>query len=60
MKSAEIVSLDFGKVGSGRSEKVSLYSLREGGCEKVKKVPGSMSLGHALDWEELAAGERPG
>lgn len=23
-------------------------------------VPASMSLGHALDWEELAAGERPG
>lgn len=23
-------------------------------------VPASISLGHALDWEELAAGERPG
>lgn len=25
-----------------------------------RRVPASMSLGHALDWEELAAGERPG
>ena len=31
-------------------------------CEKElgRGVPASMSLGHALDWEELAAGERPG
>lgn len=31
---------------------------RQGGCGGV--IPASMSLGHALDWEELAAGERPG
>lgn len=30
------------------------------GCGVVWEVPASMSLGHALDWEELAAGERPG
>lgn len=31
-----------------------------GGGDQAKELPASMSLGHALDWEELAAGERPG
>lgn len=31
-----------------------------GGGGGGKEVPASMSLGQALDWEELAAGERPG
>lgn len=32
----------------------------EGGGDQAEELPASMSLGHALDWEELAAGERPG
>lgn len=31
-----------------------------GGGDQAEELPASMSLGHALDWEELAAGERPG
>lgn len=30
------------------------------GQRRGRGVPASMSLGHPLDWEELAAGERPG
>lgn len=34
--------------------------MGRGGGEEAEELPASMSLGHALDWEELAAGERPG
>lgn len=43
-------------MGSGRS----VERGGGGGSDQAKELPASMSLGHALDWEELAAGERPG
>lgn len=44
---------------SGRKCK-SFMMLQGIGVGWGRRVPESMSLGHALDWEELAAGERPG
>ena len=55
--------MDFGDGGgTGRSvKKFGETRLVGDKCEVGwGGVPASMSLGHALDWEELAAGERPG
>lgn len=47
--------------GSGRNVKKFHDACLVGeGVGQDRWVPASMSLGHALDWEELAAGERPG
>lgn len=51
---------------SGTGLKVMIDEWVTGGYRRGRgrgeegEVPASISLGHALDWEELAAGERPG
>lgn len=55
------ISLAISYVGSGKGVKgFMMVGQSVTGYRVTQKVPASMSLGHALDWEELAAGERPG
>lgn len=54
------ISLDSGVQIRQKVQKLHDASRDRCGVGWGRRVPDSMSLGHALDWEELAAGERPG